>query len=42
MSEIVETRVFFFCFQNIVQSFVPVFHVLVILLHDRIYSMLIL
>ncbi|WP_050227131.1 hypothetical protein, partial [Streptococcus pneumoniae] len=31
-----------FCFQNIVQSFVPVFHVLVILLHDRIYSMLIL
>lgn len=41
MSEIVETRVFF-CFQNIVQSFVPVFNVLVILLHDRIYSMLIL
>ncbi|CJD55256.1 Uncharacterised protein [Streptococcus pneumoniae] len=41
MSEIVETRVFF-CFQNIVQSFVPVFHVLVILLHDRFYSMLIL
>ena len=36
-----ETRVFF-CFQNIVQSFVPVFHVLVILLHDRIYSILIL
>lgn len=32
----------FFCFQNIVQSFVPVFHVLVILLHDRIYRMLIL
>ncbi|MEZ7152127.1 hypothetical protein ACB095_03680, partial [Streptococcus pneumoniae] len=31
-----------FCFQNIVQNFVPVFHVLVILLHDRIYSMLIL
>lgn len=41
MSEIVETRVFF-CFQNIVQNFVPVFHVLVILLHDRIYTMLIL
>ena len=31
---------FFFCFQNIVQSFVPVFHVLVILLYDRIYSIL--
>lgn len=41
MSEIVETRVFF-CFQNIVQGFVPVFHVLVILLHDRIYIILIL
>ncbi|ACO22401.1 hypothetical protein SPAR54_1309 [Streptococcus pneumoniae GA18523] len=30
--EVVETRVFLFCFQNIVQSFETIFHVLVILL----------